>query len=93
MSHKFSMSIVLCIGGRAAAPWFEKFQGKRKLLKNPECYKIFQCSEKFYGKLCFSRRRVAQKSLMIKNIFNTAKNFRAKSVFQGKRKLLKNPER
>ena len=39
--------------GRAAANWLENFQGKlcfqgkRKLLKNPEWYKIFQYSEKF----------------------------------------------
>ena len=30
------------------------FQGKRKLLKNPELKKYIQYSEKFYGKLCFS---------------------------------------
>jgi len=29
---------------------------------------------------------------MAKNIFNAAKIFRANSVFQGKRKLLKNPK-
>jgi len=29
----------------------------------------------------------------MKSIFNTVKNFRANSVFQGKNKLLKNPER
>jgi len=36
--------------------------------------------------------QVTQNSRIIKNIFNTVKNFRAPSVFQGKRKLLKNPE-
>jgi len=42
-------------------------------------------SEKFLGKLCFSRQaQVAQKSRMIKNIFNTVENFTANSVFQGK---------
>jgi len=30
--------------------------------------------------------------LNVKSIFNTVKNFRANSVFQCKRKLLKNPE-
>ena len=30
------------------------FQGKRKLLKNPECKKYNLYSEKFQGKLCFS---------------------------------------
>jgi len=35
---------------------------------------------------------VTQNSRIIKNICNTAKNFRALSVFQSKRKLLRNPE-
>ena len=30
------------------------FQGKRKLLKNPECKIYIQYSKKFQGKLCFS---------------------------------------
>jgi len=30
------------------------FQGKHKLLENPECEKYMQCSENFQGKLCFS---------------------------------------
>jgi len=39
------------------------FQGKRKLLKNPECRKYIQYSEKFQGKLCFSgQAQVAEKS-------------------------------
>jgi len=29
-------------------------QGKRKLLKNPECKKYIENSEKFQGELCFS---------------------------------------
>jgi len=29
------------------------FQGKRKLLKNPECKKCIQYSENFQGNLCF----------------------------------------
>jgi len=29
---------------------------------------------------------------MVKNIFNTVKSFRGKSIFLGKRKFLKNPE-
>jgi len=102
------MSIVLCIGvprrrvgeGRCLKIWLENFQGKlwfqgkRKLFRNLECYKIFQYSEKYQGNSVFQgKRRVAQKSLMVKNIFNAAKNFRASSVFHGKSKLLKNPER
>jgi len=32
----------------------QRIQGKRKLLKNPECKKYIEYSEKFQGKLCFS---------------------------------------
>jgi len=41
------------------------FQGRRKLLKSPECKSILNrpYSEKFQGKLCFSgQAQVAQKS-------------------------------
>ena len=68
-------------------------QGKRELLKTPEFKKHIQYSEKFQGNSVFSgQAQVAQQSWMVKNIFHTMKNFRAHSVFQGKRKLLKNPE-
>jgi len=49
--------------------------------------KTFKANSVFQGK-----RRVAQKSWMVRNVFNTVKYFRGNSVFQGKRKLLKNPE-
>jgi len=49
--------------------------------------KIFRANSVSQGK-----RRVAQKSLMVRNTFNTVKSLRENSVFQGKRKLLKNPE-
>ena len=39
-----------------------------------------------------SKRRVAQKSWLVRNIFNTVKIVRKNSVSEGKRKLLKNPE-
>jgi len=32
----------------------QRIQGKHKLLKNPECKKYIEYSEKFQGKLCFS---------------------------------------
>jgi len=32
----------------------QRIQGKRNLLKNPECKKYIEYSEKFQGKLCFS---------------------------------------
>jgi len=68
------------------------FQGKRKLLKNPECKTYIQYSEKFQGTLFFGASASCSKILNVKRIFNTVKNFRAHSAFQGKRKLLKNPE-
>jgi len=33
------------------------FQGKHKLLKNPECKKYIKYSENFQGKLCFQGKR------------------------------------
>jgi len=69
------------------------FHGKRMLLKNPECKKYIQYSEKLQGTLCFSgQAQMCSKILNVKSIFNTVKIFRAHSVFQGKRILLKNPE-
>ena len=84
------------------------FQGKRKLLKNPECKKYIQYSEKLQGKrkllknldyknifntVAHSFFRASASCSKILNdkkyIFNTAKNFRTNSVFQGKCKLLK----
>jgi len=68
------------------------FQDKRKLLKNPECKTYIQYSKKFQGTLFFGAIASCSKILNVKRIFNTVKNFRAHSVFQDKRKLLKNPE-
>jgi len=50
-------------------------------------YSEFRAHSVFGASASFS------KILNIKTTFNTAKNFKAISVFQGKRKLLKNPER
>jgi len=75
-----------------AVHYHQVFQGKRKLLKNPEWQKIFQYSEKFQSKLCFQGKRKLLKILNTKSTFNIVKNFR-ETVFQGKRKLLKNRER
>ena len=77
----------------------EKFQGKlcfsgqaqvdQKLWMIKNIYSI----QWIQGTLYFSGQvQVAKKSWMVKNIFNTVKNFRANSIFQGKRKLLKIPE-
>jgi len=49
----------------------QRIQGKRKLLENPECKKYIEYSESFQVK-----RRVAQKSSMVRNIFNTVKILR-----------------
>jgi len=55
------------------------------LLKNPECKNYIQYNEKFQEKLCFQSKRKFLKNPH----FNAVKIFRANSVFQGKRKLLK----
>jgi len=62
------------------------FQGKRKLLTNPECKNIFNTVKNFRAKI--SRSKI----LNDKKIFQYSEEFQVKSVFQGKRKLLKNPE-
>ena len=68
------------------------FQGKRELLKNPECKKHIQCS-KIRATLFFRARANCSKILNDKKyIFNTVKIFRAHSLFQDKCKLLKTPE-
>ena len=78
-------------------PYIEKlqgssvFQGKRKLLKNPE-WKMYFNTVKIFKAILFSgQAQVAQQFWMIKNIYSNSE-FRANFVFQGKRKLLKNPE-
>ena len=53
--------------GSTTPPRLEIFQGKCKLLKNPECKMYIQYSEKFLGKLCFwGQGQVAQKSWTVK---------------------------
>jgi len=95
-------------------------QGKRKLLKNLEWYKIYiqynefransvfraspSCSKILNDKkyifnivnsghtLFLQGKGMLLKNPESKSIFNAVKIFRTNSVFQGKRKLLKNPE-
>jgi len=57
------------------------FQGKRKLLKTPECRKWIQYSEKFQGKLRFQGKRKLLKILNIKSIFTAVKIFRVTLFF------------
>jgi len=64
-----SQAVAYEAGGGGPSAWKIQgklcFQGKLKLLKNPERKKIFQYSEKFQGKFCFSgKAQVAQKSWM-----------------------------
>jgi len=68
------------------------FQGKRKLHKTPECKKYIQYSENSRATLSFRASASCSKILNAKSILHTVKNFRGNSVFQGKRKLFKNPE-
>jgi len=68
------------------------FQGKCYLLKNPENKKYIFSTVNLGHPLHFRASVSCSKLLNVKSIFNTVKIFRANSVFQGKRKLLKNPE-
>ena len=73
----------------------QRIQGKRKLLKNPECKKYSKLNtvKNFRTKPVLQvKRNVAQKSWMVRNIFSTVNILRENSVFESKRKLLKNPE-
>ena len=66
------------------------FQGKRKLLKTPECKKYIQYSEKFQGNSVFQGKR---KKPECKKYIHYSENFQGNSVFfQGKRRLLKSRE-
>jgi len=67
------------------------FQGKRKLLKNPEC-KRYSIQWKFQGNSVFQGKRKSLKNPECKKYIQYTKNFQDNSIFQGKRKLLKNPE-
>jgi len=52
------------------------FQGKCKLLKNPECKKYISYSEKFHGKLCFSgQEQSCSKILNGKKYIQYSENF------------------
>jgi len=62
------------------------FQGKRKLLKNSECKKYIQYSEKFQGNSVF------RASAGYSKLQNNKKCIQYSENFQSKRKLLKNPE-
>jgi len=53
------------------------FQGKRKLLKTPECKKYIQYSEKFQGNSVFQGKHKLLKIVDVKSIFTAVKIFRA----------------
>jgi len=59
------------------------------LLKNPDCKKYIQYSEKYRATL-FQGKRKLFKILKDKKDFNPVKNFKAHSVFQGKGKVAQN---
>jgi len=68
------------------------FLGKRELLKNPECTKYLNTVKHSRATLFFRASDSCSKIRNVKSIFNAVNIFRANSVFQGKLKLLKNPE-
>jgi len=59
------------------------FQGKRKLLKNPECKKYIQYSKKFQGKLCFQDKHKLLKNPECKKYFQYSEEFQGKLCFSG----------
>ena len=76
----------------------QKFQGNSLFRASAGCSKLqnnkkyIQYSGKFQGTLCFSgQAQVAQKSWIIKKYIPYSE-FRTPSIFQGKRKLIKNSE-
>ena len=58
------------------------FQGKRKLIKIPECEKEIQYSEKFQGNCFFRASASCSKILNAKSTFHTVKFFRATLFFR-----------
>jgi len=67
-------------------------QGKRKLLKNPECKTYIEYSEKFQGELCFSGlAQSCSKILNGKKYIQYSEHFAEKLCFWKQAKLLKNP--
>jgi len=65
------------------------FQGKRKLLKNPECKNVFNTVKNSRATLFFRASASRSKTLNDKIYFNTVKNSIEDSVFQGKRSCSK----
>ena len=57
------------------------FQGKRKLLKDPECKKYIQYSEKFQGNSIFQGKRKLLKNPEYKKYTHYSENFQGNSVF------------
>ena len=66
-------------------------QGKRKLLKNPECKNYIQYCEKFQGTRCFQGKRKLLKNPECKK-YTPYSDFKATLFFRASAKLLKNPE-
>jgi len=63
-------------------------QGKRKLLKIPECKQYAQYSEKFQGNPVFSgQAQSCLKILNVKKYIQYSENFQGKLCFQGKHKV------
>jgi len=68
------------------------FQGKRKLLKILHVKKYIFNTVNSGHTVFQGKRKLLKILLLVKHIFDAVKNFRANSLFQGKCKLLKNPE-
>ena len=57
------------------------FSGQARVAQNLECKKYIQYSKKFWATLFFRTSAVAEKSWIVKNIFNAVKIFRAAASY------------
>ena len=62
---------------------YSVFQGKRKLLKNPECKKYIKYSEHFQGKLCSSGQAQSCSKILNGKKYMYSAKFQGKLCFSG----------
>jgi len=85
-------------GAAAPPPGLKNFRTNSVFKASASCSKILNDKKYIFntvnsGHTLFLRASTScSKILYVKSIFNTVKICRANSVFQGKRKLVKNPE-
>jgi len=62
---------------------YSVLQGKRKLIKNPECIKYILCSEKVQGKILFQVKRNLLKNPEYKKYIQYSEKFQGTLCFSG----------